>query len=506
MQVSRPTTPFLLALCAGACNVLAFAPFGLWPIQIASLALLLRLILTTQSIKQSAWLGWAYGFGCAVCGLYWLFISMHRYGDMPAWLAATAVGLFGLYLGIYPALATACNRWLRQRWSLSNTMTALLVFPATWALSEWMRGWMLTGFPWLISGYAHINNVLANFAPLVGVYGLGWITAFLAGCIALFPSRKFPFVLAGTLFLAGFALQNIQWSKPHGQTISVRLLQGNVAQDMKFIPEHIHTSLALYDAMLRAQPADLIATPETATPLLLQQLPLDYLPRLLDFAQQNNSHLILGVPLRDELMRYFNSVLYLTPNVASSAALSRYDKHHLVPFGEFIPFGFRWFVEMLRIPLGDFSRGAALQAPFAVKDQWVLPNICYEDLFGEEIADQLASSHASGKPVASILLNVSNIAWFGDSIAIPQHLQISQMRALETARPLLRATNTGATAIIDAQGKVVQQLAPHTRDTLAGTVQGRSGITPYILYGNYSILIWCGLMLAIARFCRRKNT
>jgi apolipoprotein N-acyltransferase len=160
---------------------------------------------------------------------------------------------------------------------------------------------------------------------------------------------------------------------------------------------------------------------------------------------------------------------------------------------------------MLHIPLGDFSRGNALQAPFAVKDQWVLPNICYEDLFGEEIAAQLGASHMAGKPVASILLNVSNIAWFGDSIAIPQHLQISQMRALETARPVLRATNTGATAIINAQGKVVQQLPPHTRDTLTGTVQGRSGITPYIFYGNTSILIWCCLMLIITRFSGRQH-
>ncbi len=490
-----------LAICAGASSVLAFAPLGFWPLQIVSLALLLRLTLKADSIKQSAWLGWAYGFGCAVCGLYWLFISMHRYGDMPAWLAAAAVGLFGLYLGIYPALAIASSRWLHQRWSLSNTMTALLVFPTTWALSEWMRGWMLTGFPWLISGYAHTNNVLANFAPLVGVYGLGWITAFLAGCITLFPIKKSPLLLAGALFLTGFALQNIQWSKPHGQAISVRLLQGNVAQDMKFVPENIRASLILYDTMLRAHSADLIATPETAIPIFQQQLPSDYLPELMDFAKKSNSHLVIGIPLRDEFMRYFNSVLHLAPNMATP----HYDKHHLVPFGEFIPFGFRWFVNMLHIPLGDFSRGDALQTPFAVKDQWVLPNICYEDLFGEEIAGQLGASHMAGKPVASILLNVSNIAWFGDSIAIPQHLQISQMRALETARPMLRATNTGATAIINAQGKVVQQLPPHTRDTLTGTVQGRSGVTPYILYGNTSILIWCGLMLIIARFSGRQH-
>jgi apolipoprotein N-acyltransferase len=182
----------------------------------------------------------------------------------------------------------------------------------------------------------------------------------------------------------------------------------------------------------------------------------------------------------------------------------RYDKHHLVPFGEFIPFGFRWFVDMMHIPLGDFGRGALLQVPFAVKDQWVLPNICYEDLFGEEIAAQIHAGVTGAMPEATVLLNVSNIAWFGDSIAVPQHLQISQMRSLETGRPMLRATNTGATAVIDHAGRVIAQLPPFEKGVLAARVQGYAGATPYILFGNRVIVLLALAALAVAAFLGRK--
>ena len=235
-------------------------------------------------------------------------------------------------------------------------------------------------------------------------------------------------------------------------------------------------------------------------------MPTDYLPRLAEFATASNSHLAIGIPISDGPQQYANSVIGIAPTPANRATpkLYRYDKHHLVPFGEFIPFGFRWFVDMMNIPLGDFGRGDALQAPFSVKDQWVLPNICYEDLFGEEIAGQLRASDAAGSPVATLLLNVSNIAWFGDSIALPQHLQISQMRALETGRPMLRSTNTGATAIIAPDGKVVAQLKPFERGVLTASVQGYRGITPYVAMGNaFIVLLALGLLIAAWYLARR---
>lgn len=492
----------LLALLAGALNLLAFAPFGLWPLQILSLAALLPLALRANDSRHSALIGWAYGFGWTAGGVYWLYISMHDFGGMAAPVAALAVILLALLLGSFAALGFGLSAWLRRRWQTSPACVALLIFPALWALTEWLRGWVFTGLPWVSSGYAHTASPLAGYAPLLGVYGLAWISALIAGCLTLLSIRKAPLVLAAMLLAGGLGLKTVHWTSNAGQPITVRLLQGDVAQEIKFAREQISASLALYREMIGAAPADLIATPETAIPLFAQQLPPDYLPQLADFARRSGSHLAIGIPLNDGPQRYANSVIGIAPGPTTPY---RYDKHHLVPFGEFIPAGFRWFVELMHIPLGDFSSGPAVQVPFAVKDQWLLPNICYEDLFGEEIAGQLAASHFAGTPVATMLLNVSNIAWFGDTIALPQHLQISQMRALETGRPMLRATNTGTTAVIDPQGRVTAQLQPYQRGTLAATVQGKQGMTPYILTGNSVILLLAALALGSAWLVSRKN-
>jgi len=499
-----PLLARLLALSAGAANVFAFAPFGFWPLQMAALALLFHLVVRAANVKRGLLLGWLYGLGWIVACVHWLYISMHRYGGLPGWMALLAVLLFGLVLGAFMAFATGTGAWLQRRWSVPRPAAALLLLPAMWTLAEWLRGWVLTGFPWVSSGYAHTGSPLAGFAPLLGVYGLGWIAAAIAGCIALLPAaRKLPLAAGATavclLLAGGAALKAVDWTAPSGQPIAVRLLQGNVAQEMKFAPEQIEATLALYYDMIAAQPADLIATPETAIPLLSRQLPPDYLDALGGFARRTGSHLLVGIPVSDAPRRYANSVLGIAPSAGPQPY--RYDKHHLVPFGEFIPPGARWFVEMMQIPLGDFTRGALLQPPFAVRDQWVLPNICYEDLFGEEIAAQLAA----GQPQPTILLNLSNIAWFGDSIAVPQHLQISQMRALETGRPMLRATNTGATAVIDPHGQVVAQLPPFARGTLAATVQGYRGLTPYSRFGNAPAVGLALLMLAGAWFASRRN-
>ncbi|HCY63650.1 MAG TPA: apolipoprotein N-acyltransferase [Oxalobacteraceae bacterium] len=507
----RPARPvlvakLLIALAAGVCNVFAYAPFGLWPLQILLLAVLLRLLPAAGSVRQAALLGMAYGWGWAAAGVHWLYISMHHYGGMPAWMAALAVALLAIWLGLFAALSTGLGAWLRRRWNLSAVATLLLVIPALWALGEWLRSWIFTGFPWISSGYAHGNGPLAGFAPLAGVYGIGWLAALAAGALALLPTHRRPALLLPILLLGGWALQAVSWTDKHGEPVTVRLLQGNVPQEMKFDPDRIASTLADYEFMIRQKPADLIATPETAIPLLSTRLPENYLERLSAFARQSGSHIIVGLPMSDGPGRYANSVLGLAPGAQSlQNADYRYDKHHLVPFGEFIPPGFRWFVDMMHMPLGDFTRGAPLQPPFQVKDQWVLPNICYEDLFGEEIADQLAAGYFGDIPQATVLLNVSNIAWFGDSIALPQHLQISQMRALETGRPMLRATNTGATAVINHRGRVTAQLPPFTNGALEATVQGYAGVTPYIVLGNGLVVALALLALAIARFLSWKK-
>ena len=491
-----------LTTAIGALNTLAFAPFNLWPIQLLTLALLVWYLMRTDSVKSGALLGWSYSFGWMLCGSWWLYISLHNYGDMAAWIAVLSIVLMGIVVALYAGLATGLTVWLRQRWSASPPLLTLVIFPSLWGLSEWLRGWVLTGVPWLISGYAHTASPLAGYAPLFGVYGIGILAAYAAGCLALLPQRILPGTTCSLILLAGFYLHNINWTTPHGNPISVRLLQANVPQDIKFAESQISASLQLHYDMLTASPADLIVTSETALPLLQTQLPPTYLPALSDFVQQTGSHLALGIVYTDGPKHYTNSMIGLTPQTANSHPQFRYDKHHLMPFGEFIPFGFRWFTDLVSIPLTDLHRGAKIQPPFAVKDQWILPNICYEDLFGEEIAAQLT---ATTQPAATMLLNISNLGWFGNTIALSQHLQVSQMRALETGRPMLRATNTGSTAVIDPHGRVITQLAHLTRDTLAASVQGYSGTTPYILLGNYSPVSIAILMLAGAWLRTRKQ-
>ncbi|MYM23341.1 apolipoprotein N-acyltransferase [Duganella sp. FT135W] len=494
----------LITGLAGALCVLAFAPFGWWPLEILGLATLFYQVLRSTSVKAAALIGWAFVTGWTAAGVHWLYVSMHTYGGMPAPLAALAVLLLGAAMGLYGAGAMGTAWWLRKRWTLPLPAANLLVFPAVWALFEWVRGWLFTGFPWLSSGYAHNHSPLAGFAPIIGMYGLGWLAAVIAGALLLLlhRTRLRAAGLAIGICVAGVGLSFLQWTYPEGKPISVRLLQGNIPQDEKFNGAKIVSNMKLYQEAITAAPADLIATPETAIITLQQQLPPDYLPSIAQFLNKTNSNLILGIFTADSQTAYFNSVIGIPAKLGSS--YYRYDKHHLVPYGEFIPYGFRWFVNLMSIPLGDMTSGHDIQPAFPIKDQRVLPNICYEDLFGEEIAAQLNHPAQDQKP-ATLLLNTSNLAWFGDTIAIPQHLQISQMRTLETGRPMLRATNTGATAIINGAGKVVQQLPVNTFGTLAANVQGMGGSTPFIIWGNKLFLALTTLSLAGAWFWAKRS-
>lgn len=490
--------PMLFATFAGAATALAVAPFGWWPLQLLALAFLFYQVGMDTRVKRSALIGWAFSLGWSVAGVHWLYIAMTRFGGMAPALAALALILLGAYMALYGGLAMGVATWLRRKWSLPVTSFLLLVLPVMWGLSEWMRGWVMTGFPWASAGYAHNASPLSGYAPLVGVYGIGMLAALCASCIVMLTqrARKEGMGLLAIVLALGFGLSTVAWTTPQGKPISVRLVQGNIEQQFKFDPDHVLATLEQYRAMVREAPADLIALPETAVVLQPQRLPPDYLPSLQAYATDTNSHLLIGIPLTGP-NSYANSVAGISP---AGGPVYRFDKQHLVPFGEFVPAGFRWFVDMMQIPLGDMTRGPEVQPAFAVRDQLVLPNVCYEDVFGEEIALQLRSMPQP----ATMLLNASNLAWYGQSVAIPQHLQISQMRAIETGRPMLRATNTGATALIDGRGKVVSQLPYYTRGTLAVKVQGMGGMTPFIRFGNYSMLLLAALALAAAWYSGRK--
>ena len=485
---------FMLAAALGALQTLAFVHTGAgWLLQLIAVAWLAwRVLADTTSPRRAAGLGLAFATAWGAAATWWLFISMHRYGGLPAPLAAAAVLLLSSALALCLAGAMALVARARR----GRVVPDALLFALAWLAAELARGLLFTGFPWAASGYAHVDSPLAGWAPWIGVYGIGALLAFTAALLAGLARdlRRAGVALAAAAVLvwaAPFALARIEFTQPTS-TLRVRLLQTNVPQDEKFAVEHLPATLGWLATALKASEGDLVVAPETAVPLLptqLDQLDPDYWPALREhFAQPGRPAALVGVPLGDERDGYSNAVVGLS---AGGASVYRYDKSHLVPFGEFIPTGFRWFTNLMNIPLGDFMRGRPDAPSFAVRGERIGPNICYEDLFGEELALRFNAPAAS----PTVLANVSNIGWFGDTIAVAQHLNISRLRTLELQRPMLRATNTGATAVIDHRGRVTASLPPFTQGVLAAEVQGRDGRTPYAAWAG-AIGLWPLLALA----------
>jgi apolipoprotein N-acyltransferase len=301
-------------------------------------------------------------------------------------------------------------------------------------------------------------------------------------------------LIALCLWIGGFALQQVRWTHPSGEPLSVALLQGNIPQEIKWTDEGLRTTLITYRDLALATDARLIVLPETALPLFLHDVPPEYLRGLAAHAKRNGGDVLIGVPEREPGGAYFNSVVSL-----GTAPMQAYRKWHLVPFGEFIPLRpvLAWIVGVLSIPLQDFTPGTREPRPLEVAGERVAVNVCYEDAFGEEIIRQL--------PAATLLVNLSNVAWFGRSIAPHQHLQISQARALETGRYMLRATNTGMTAVVDERGKVVEAAPQFSTAAVSATVQGHSGATPYVRWGDSIALALCAGLLAAAVWRGRRS-
>ena len=482
-----------MAVVAGVAQALSLAwPWNgapQWWLQIVSLAVLAWLVRAPTPWRRAVWLGWAFATAWLAATFWWLFISMHTYGGLAAPLASAAVLGLAAFLGTYYAVALG----LFARLAPTHRALAAIVFAALWLLAELARGTLWTGFPWGAGGYAHVQGPLSALARTVGVYGVGFVAAALAMLLAqartsdLRSLRAWALVVGGALVLVGAGLQRqcaIESchtpARQPSAPISLALLQGNIPQNEKFeAGSGVPMALQWYADVLVTAKASLVVAPETAIPLLPQQLMPGYLEGLTARFGQGTQAALLGIPLGDERRGYTNSVLGMKPG---QPAPYQYDKRHLVPFGEFIPPFFRWFTAMMNIPLGDFNRGAIGQSSFAWAGQRIAPNICYEDLFGEE----LGAGFADPANAPTLFVNFSNIGWFGNTVAIDQHLQISRMRALEFERPMVRATNTGATAIIDHRGVVTHALERHTRGVLTGQVQGRGlsaeegwAITPY---------------------------
>jgi len=488
----RPVVVLLALFVLGAMLTLSFAPFNLYLLApvLAVPVLLSSLFLDPRSAARCAF--W-FGFGLFLSGTYWLYGSVHVIGMAPLWIAIP------LMLGLVLIMATyfALTGWLMSRLIGGDSMRLILVGPAVWVLVEWMRGWFLSGFPWLSLGYSQVDSPLAGWAPLLGVYGVSWLLLISAGGMVLAITRRrvlLAFTLVLLPWLLGAGLRFQPWTHPVGEPIVVSIIQGGVPQERKWLPEQFAPTLEIYhNALISEQDSTLVVWPEVALPSLID-LGNPYLSVLQDDARARGRTLVLGI-LENDLAarRIYNSVLLL-----DGESQQVYRKRHLVPFGEYFPVPdiMREWMRLLSLPNNDISSGGAVQPILIAADGTRMGiAICYEDAFGTEQLYAL--------PDATLLINVSNDAWFGDSIAPHQHLQIARMRAIESGRWVVRATNNGVSAFIGPDGKIAATAPQFQFATLQRAVQPRTGLTPYARTGNWSVVL--PLCLIIVWAVRRNQ-
>lgn len=486
-----------LATLAGALTVFGYAPFGWAGLPIATLALLFGLWHRARRARDAAWLGFAFGAGLFGAGVSWIYIALETFGGMAPPLAFIATAGFVAFLSLYPALAG----WIAVRLTAANTFTRVLAAASAFVLAEWLRRTLFTGFPWLAVGYSQLpDSPLVGFAPAGGVWLVSLAVAIVAGLLVqavdAVEAGRWRTVAgcaigAAAIAVIGTALRGIEWTTPSGQPLPVSLVQGNVAQDLKFDPAFRERTFALYQALAETSRGRLIVLPETAFPMFADEVPARVVEGLGNTARARGGELLFGVFVvaapeqSGDRPRIYNSVVSV-----GIQPTGLYRKRHLVPFGETIPPLFGWVMRnLLAIPIGDQTRGPEGQAPFRVGPETIAVNICYEDAFGDEL-------RAAARD-ATLLVNVTNDAWYGRSIAARQHNQIAAMRAIELGRPMLRATNTGITSAIGHDGRVVAELPWFTQGVLEVAIAGRRGETPYLRFGD-AIPLATALVLLVA--------
>ncbi len=486
----------LISLMAGALLPLAFAPFGLYPLAVLSPLVLFYLWLDVTP-GQAAWRGFAFGVGQFGVGVSWVYVAIHDFGHAPMIVAALLTLMFVSLLAGIPALVGYLATRTRAGRGIDGIRLILLWLPAWWTLGEWLRGWLFTGFPWLNLGYSMIDAPLRGYAPVLGVYGLSLAVALSAGALLwLWQGGRGGWKAALPLLLllwgGGALLERVEWTTPVGGPLRVTLIQGNVPQSTKWDPEQIRFRLQTYAELTREHlgSSDLIIWPENAVTVFYHQIAEEYFEPLATEARDSLTDIILGVPELDA-----DGIAYYTTMMSLGTSQGFYRKRHLVPFGEFMPLGMlRGLIEFFDLPMSSFKPGSDEQQLLQAAGHKIAATVCYEDAFGEEMIDFL--------PEATLLVNGSNNAWYGDSLAPHQHLQISRMRALETGRPMLRATTNGISALIDDKGRLMQTSRQFQTDVTRGTVQGRGGSTPYIDFGNWSVVL--GLTLGLLLIGRHR--
>ncbi len=497
-RLKRP----LLAAFVGASTTLAFAPYQLWPIAILSPAILLILI-ANQTPKRALWIGYSWGLGQFASGVSWVYVSISGFGGMPLIANLFLMGLLVAYLAVYSALFA----WLKSKLFPQFTLSAtLLATPALWLVTDWLRGWVMTGFPWLWLGYSQIDAPLASFAPVGGVELITLFILICAGSLAYAWIHKqwLMVVIPAVLLSAGFGVRHYDWVTPRLQDVTkVALIQGNVDQKQKWLPTQRWPTIMKYTDLTRENwDADIIVWPEAAIPAFEIEV-TSFLRNLDSAAKINHSAVITGVVNQTEDREFYNSILSLgtTPYGEYSFDLKeRYHKHHLLPFGEFVPFEniLRPLAPFFNLPMSSFSRGDFVQPNIVANGMHVAPALCYEIIFNEQVRQNITDE-------TDFILTLSNDAWFGKSIGPLQHMEISRMRALEVGKPLIRATNNGVTAVTDHKGNIVELVPQFETAVLRAELTPTDGNTPYRIAGTWPLYFWVVFSLLFAYWRARKR-
>lgn len=500
MALSRPADwPSSLRVLAGfvlgVLVVTGFAPFDFSWLMLPLLAAMLLLLHSSSGLRDATFVGYAFGLGLMGFGVFWLRNSIGQFGGVDPWLAVLATVLFSAVVALYFALFAGLAHFLRKGQSTAQFL--LMVMPLTWVVVEWLRGWVLTGFPWLSLGYSQLDTPLAGFAPVLGTFGVSGLLVFSSALIAYGVLQRravWTWPLLAVVWLSGWGLQSIAWTQPVDQPIQVSLLQGNIPQQDKWKRYMFQPSLDLYQGMTQAaRDSRLVIWPETAVSAFDTDVETSLLQPLHVQLQAQQRDLLTGIVAREPNGDYYNAMISL-----GISGRDAYRKRHLVPFGEFMPLRavLDPILDFLQIPMSQFTAGDDSAPIIELAGQPMGINICYEDAFAAEVMRAL--------PEATVLVNASNDAWFGDSFAPHQHLQIARMRSVETGRYLLRATNTGVSAVIDEKGQVRKFAPQFEQSILTDWVQPLQGMTPYARVGNWPLLILAFGVLAWVFIQRRR--